>query len=164
MTWDGLCLVRYDVPCDLPQWLLPSRSLALTDENTIEAILVITCDLRHLSFSTLGSSPSFLLPVMSPLGSRSLFRGAFQLSSTFPRRSISSFNKTPPPANKGPNSGSEQALPIGPYYESIIVTPQPIPATKPEEPPTSSPKSPRSTAKKNTAARKNPSSRAGSCH
>ncbi|KAI4592924.1 hypothetical protein KJ359_010372 [Pestalotiopsis sp. 9143b] len=89
---------------------------------------------------------------MSPLGSRSLLRGAFQLSSTYPRRSISSFNKTPPPANKGPNSGSEQALPIGPYYESIIVTPQPIPATKPEEPPTSSPKSPRSTAKKNTAA------------
>ncbi|ETS73107.1 hypothetical protein PFICI_15282 [Pestalotiopsis fici W106-1] len=89
---------------------------------------------------------------MSPLASRPLFRGALQLSSTFSKRSISSFNKTPPPANKGPNSGSEQALPIGPYYEAIIVTPQPIPETKPEEPPTSSPKSPRSTAKKNAAA------------
>ncbi|KAF7523786.1 hypothetical protein G7054_g11630 [Neopestalotiopsis clavispora] len=95
---------------------------------------------------------------MSPLGSRSLLRGAVQLSSTFSRRSISSFNKTPPAANKGPNSGSEQAHPIGAYYEAIIVTPQPIPEVKPEEPPTSSPKSPRSTAKKTAAARKNPPS------
>ncbi|KAK9416994.1 putative Oxidoreductase-like domain-containing protein [Seiridium unicorne] len=89
---------------------------------------------------------------MSALGSRSLFRGAAKLSSTFPRRSISSFDKTPPAPNKGHNSGSEQAHPIGPYYEAIIVTPQPIPETKPEDPPTSSPKSPRSTVRKNAAA------------
>jgi len=70
----------------------------------------------------------------------------------FSRRPISSFNKTPPAANKGPNTSSEQAHPIGSYYEAIIVDPQPIPKTKPEDPPTSSPKSPRSTVKKTAAA------------
>ncbi|KAI1809305.1 oxidoreductase-like protein [Poronia punctata] len=43
-----------------------------------------------------------------------------------------------------PGESSEQAMPIGPYYETILVKPQPIPGTKPEEPPTSSPKSPKS--------------------
>ncbi|KAI1861974.1 uncharacterized protein JN550_010605 [Neoarthrinium moseri] len=89
---------------------------------------------------------------MSPMGSRSLFRAASKLSSGLSRRPISSFNKTPPAANKGPNAAGEQAMPLGPYYESIIVTPQPIPATKPEEPPTSSPKSPRTTTRKSAAA------------
>ncbi|KAI0412377.1 oxidoreductase-like protein [Xylaria grammica] len=46
-----------------------------------------------------------------------------------------------------PGESSEQALPIGPYYESILLKPQPIPKVKPEEPPTSSPKS-RSSSKK----------------
>ncbi|KAI0535059.1 oxidoreductase-like protein [Xylaria digitata] len=52
-----------------------------------------------------------------------------------------------------PRESSEQAMPIGPYYEAILRKPQPIPAVKPEEPPTSSPKS-RSTSKRATAAQK----------
>ncbi|KAH8193526.1 hypothetical protein TruAng_012308 [Truncatella angustata] len=86
---------------------------------------------------------------MSPLASRSLLRGATKLTSNISRRSISSFDKSPPSPIK---RASEQAHPIGPYYESIIVNPQPIPDKKPEEPPTSSPKAPRSTAKKTAAA------------
>ncbi|KAK8084287.1 hypothetical protein PG997_005558 [Apiospora hydei] len=68
---------------------------------------------------------------MSSAGSRSLFRGAQMIS----RRSISSFNKTPPAANKGHHANTEQAMPIGSYYEAIMAKPQPIPETKPEEPP-----------------------------
>ncbi|KAI0401101.1 oxidoreductase-like protein [Xylaria palmicola] len=41
-----------------------------------------------------------------------------------------------------PGESSEQAMPLGPYYESILTKPQPIPEVKPEEPPTSSPKAP----------------------
>ncbi|KAI1118676.1 oxidoreductase-like protein [Nemania sp. NC0429] len=51
-----------------------------------------------------------------------------------------------------PGESSEQAMPLGPYYEAILAKPQPIPKVKPEEPPTSSPKSPRSTVKKTAAA------------
>ncbi|ORY61741.1 oxidoreductase-like protein [Pseudomassariella vexata] len=89
--------------------------------------------------------------------SRSLLRRTAKFAAPLTRRPISSFNKTPPAANKGPGA-SEQAMPLGPYYEAIIVAPQPIPAVKPEEPPTSSPESPRSTTKKTTAAapEKNP--------
>ncbi|KAI1775971.1 oxidoreductase-like protein [Hypoxylon cercidicola] len=47
-----------------------------------------------------------------------------------------------------PGEASEQAVPLGPYYEAVLNRPQPIPEVKPEEPPTSSPKSPRSTVKK----------------
>ncbi|TRX89013.1 hypothetical protein FHL15_010135 [Xylaria flabelliformis] len=47
-----------------------------------------------------------------------------------------------------PGESSVQAMPIGPYYESILTKPQPIPKTKPEEPPVSSPKSPRKKAQK----------------
>ncbi|KAK8878932.1 oxidoreductase-like protein [Apiospora arundinis] len=86
---------------------------------------------------------------MSPAGSRSLLRGAMMVS----RRSISSFNKTPPAANKGHKADTAQAMPIGAYYEACLGMPQPIPKTKPEEPPvTSTTKSSRSTAKKTAAA------------
>ncbi|KAI0844227.1 oxidoreductase-like protein [Daldinia vernicosa] len=44
-----------------------------------------------------------------------------------------------------PGEASEQAVPLGLYYEAVLNRPQPIPDVKPEEPPTSSPKSPRST-------------------
>ncbi|OTB10618.1 hypothetical protein K445DRAFT_69861 [Daldinia sp. EC12] len=44
-----------------------------------------------------------------------------------------------------PGEASEQAIPLGLYYEAVLNRPQPIPDVKPEEPPTSSPKSPRST-------------------
>ncbi|KAF3063979.1 hypothetical protein GL218_01018 [Daldinia childiae] len=47
-----------------------------------------------------------------------------------------------------PGEASEQAVPLGLYYEAVLNRPQPIPDIKPEEPPTSSPKSPRSTVKK----------------
>ncbi|KAH9886618.1 oxidoreductase-like protein [Xylariomycetidae sp. FL2044] len=55
-----------------------------------------------------------------------------------------------------PGETSEQAVPIGPYYESILIKPQPVPEVKPEEPPTSSPKSPRTTTKKTPASNKKP--------
>ncbi|KAK7750726.1 hypothetical protein SLS62_007277 [Diatrype stigma] len=42
-------------------------------------------------------------------------------------------------------ASSDQAVPLGPYYDAIIITPQPIPDVKPEDPPTSSPNSPRTT-------------------
>ncbi len=47
-----------------------------------------------------------------------------------------------------PGEASDQAIPLGPYYESILIKPQPVPDVKPEGPPTSSPKSPRTTVKK----------------
>ncbi|KAI1373176.1 oxidoreductase-like protein [Hypoxylon crocopeplum] len=47
-----------------------------------------------------------------------------------------------------PGEASEQAVPLGPYYEAILNRPQPIPEVKPEDPPTSSPKSPRTTVRK----------------
>ncbi|KAI0173045.1 oxidoreductase-like protein [Hypoxylon sp. FL1284] len=47
-----------------------------------------------------------------------------------------------------PGEASEQAVPLGLYYEAVLNKPQPIPEVKPEDPPTSSPKSPRSTVKK----------------
>ncbi|KAI1104996.1 oxidoreductase-like protein [Jackrogersella minutella] len=50
--------------------------------------------------------------------------------------------------------GSGQAMPLGAYYEAILNKPQPIPAVKPEEPPTSSPKSPRPAVKKTPPAKK----------
>ncbi|KAI3330711.1 oxidoreductase-like protein [Ustulina deusta] len=54
-----------------------------------------------------------------------------------------------------PGESSTQAMPIGPYYESILPKPAPMPAAKPEQPPppTPSPKAPRSTTRK-TAAQK----------
>ncbi|KAK6948743.1 hypothetical protein Daesc_010514 [Daldinia eschscholtzii] len=52
-----------------------------------------------------------------------------------------------------PGEASEQAIPLGLYYEAVLNRPQPIPDVKPEEPPTSSPKSPRSTVKKAPAKR-----------
>ncbi|KAI1323111.1 oxidoreductase-like protein [Xylariaceae sp. FL0255] len=47
-----------------------------------------------------------------------------------------------PGGTLGESGSSEQAAPIGPYYEAILYKPQPIPEVKPEEPPASSPKSP----------------------
>ncbi|KAK8022946.1 oxidoreductase-like protein [Apiospora marii] len=85
---------------------------------------------------------------MSSAGSRSLFRGALMVS----RRSISSFNKTPPAPNKGHHASTEQAMPIGAFYEAVMHKPQPIPETKPEEPPVTSTKSSRNTAKKTASA------------
>jgi hypothetical protein len=78
-----------------------------------------------------------------------LMRSVLGRVATMPRRSISSFNKTPPPANRGPHSGGQQAMPLGAYYEAIITKPQPIPAKKPEEPPTTSEKSTTAPARKN---------------
>lgn len=53
-----------------------------------------------------------------------------------------------------PGEASEQAVPLGPYYDAILNRPQPVPEVKPEEPPTSSPKSPRRTTRKTPAAEK----------
>jgi hypothetical protein len=82
---------------------------------------------------------------MSPLGSRSLLRGASKVASLVPKRSMAS-----KPASK---PASEQVHPIGPFYEAILNKPQPISKTKPEMPPTTSTKSPR--GRKAAAARKN---------
>lgn len=89
---------------------------------------------------------------MSPLGSRSLLRGASRLTSMVPKRSMAT--KKAPAAGK-----SEQVHPIGAYYEAIMTKPQPLPKVKAEVPPTTSAKSTR--GRKSAAARKNPASRAG---
>ncbi|KAI1735649.1 oxidoreductase-like protein [Xylaria scruposa] len=60
-----------------------------------------------------------------------------------------------------PGESSVQAMPIGPYYESILTKPQPIPKTKPEEPPVSSPKSPRSSTKRAQKAKEDASASSG---
>ncbi|KAI1267900.1 oxidoreductase-like protein [Xylariaceae sp. FL1019] len=57
-----------------------------------------------------------------------------------------------PGGTPGEAKASEQAAPIGPYYEAILITPQPIPEVKPEEPPASSPKSTKNPATKKKAA------------
>lgn len=86
---------------------------------------------------------------MPPSSARALFQGASKFTTTTTyRRSASShaFYKAAP---------GEQAFPIGPFYEAILASgkPQPIiPDVKPEEPPQSSPKAPRSTTTKKTAA------------
>ncbi|OTA96165.1 hypothetical protein M434DRAFT_9036 [Hypoxylon sp. CO27-5] len=84
-----------------------------------------------------------------PLNTRPLIRasrvGLLARQTQTPRLFYSSGSQLP-----GGTSGesSEQATPLGPYYEAILNRPQPIPEVKPEDPPTSSPKSPRSTVKK----------------
>jgi hypothetical protein len=94
---------------------------------------------------------------------RSLLRGAARLPSAFSRRFVGSFNKSPPPANKGVDA--EQALPLGAYYEAIIAKPQPIPERKPEEPPQSSPKAPgKSSSRKTTATARKKASPPATAH
>src|SRR4051812_47510764 len=56
-----------------------------------------------------------------------------------------------PGGTPGESSDPTQAMPLGPYYETMLRKPQPIPESKPEEPPTSSPKSPKAAAKKPAA-------------
>lgn len=53
-----------------------------------------------------------------------------------------------------PGESPHQAMPLGLYYEAVLNRPQPIPEVKPELPPTSSPKSPRSTVKKSPPPKK----------
>ncbi|KAI1364085.1 oxidoreductase-like protein [Xylaria arbuscula] len=55
-----------------------------------------------------------------------------------------------------PGESSTQAMPIGPYYESMLTDPQPIPKAKPEQPPASSPKAPSSRSTKKAAAAPKP--------
>ncbi|CAJ2504748.1 Uu.00g121420.m01.CDS01 [Anthostomella pinea] len=91
-----------------------------------------------------------------PLNARTLLRAA-RLPSVIPRQPqihrafLSTGGKLP---GGTPGEASEQAVPLGPYYESILIKPTPLPDPKPEEPPTSSPKSPRTTVKKTPAAKK----------
>ncbi|KAI0155092.1 oxidoreductase-like protein [Xylariaceae sp. FL1272] len=66
-----------------------------------------------------------------------------------------------PGGTPGEAKSSEQAYPIGPYYESILITPQPIPEVKPEEPPASSPKSSKNPATKKKAAAASPAKDSG---
>ncbi|KAI1134585.1 oxidoreductase-like protein [Hypoxylon sp. FL0543] len=84
-----------------------------------------------------------------PLNTRILIRasrlGLHARQTQTPRVFYSSGSRLP---GGTPGESSEQAAPLGPYYEAILNRPQPIPEVKPEEPPTSSPKSPRSTVKK----------------
>jgi hypothetical protein len=73
--------------------------------------------------------------------------------STRSQRVFASTSSKLPGGTLGEASASQQAAPIGPYYEAILITPQPIPEVKPEEPPASSAaKAPRSTASKKKAA------------
>ncbi|XXG95343.1 hypoxanthine-guanine phosphoribosyltransferase [Hypoxylon texense] len=87
-----------------------------------------------------------------PLNTRSLLRvsrlGSLARQPQAHRAFYSSGAKLP---GGTPGEASEQAVPLGLYYEAVLNKPQPIPEVKPEEPPTSSPKSPRSTVKKSPA-------------
>ncbi|KAI1487132.1 oxidoreductase-like protein [Biscogniauxia mediterranea] len=90
-----------------------------------------------------------------PLNTRPFLRAARLQSlarppQIFPRASLSTGGKLPG-GTPGEAQIPEQAMPIGPYYESILIKPQPVPDVKPEEAPTSSPKSPRTTVKKTPA-------------
>ncbi|KAI0601222.1 oxidoreductase-like protein [Biscogniauxia sp. FL1348] len=90
-----------------------------------------------------------------PLNTRPFLRAArlqplVRPPRVFPRVSLSTGGKLPG-GTPGEAQTPEQAMPIGPYYESILIKPQPVPDVKPEEPPTSSPKSPRTTVKKTPA-------------
>ncbi|KAB5566095.1 oxidoreductase-like protein [Coniochaeta sp. 2T2.1] len=74
--------------------------------------------------------------ILTPRAARSLAQTLVQRQTrrTFATPPIKS--QTPPEPLDRPN---EQAMPLGPYYESIIHNPQPIPEKKPEQPPTSAP-------------------------
>ncbi|KAI1388062.1 oxidoreductase-like protein [Hypoxylon trugodes] len=85
-----------------------------------------------------------------PLNTRSFIRASrlgtsLARQSQTPRVFHSSGAKLP---GGTPGEASEQAMPLGLYYEAVLNRPQPIPEVKPENPPTSSPKSPRTTVKK----------------
>ncbi|KAH8649181.1 oxidoreductase-like protein [Xylariales sp. PMI_506] len=82
---------------------------------------------------------------MSPATTRSLLRSATRFTSVAARRPMSSA--------KPINTGSEQAHPIGPFYEAILTsTLHPTPKTKPEEPPASATKAAKTTARKAASA------------
>ncbi|RYO97303.1 hypothetical protein DL765_011267 [Monosporascus sp. GIB2] len=87
---------------------------------------------------------------MPPPSMRPLLRAARRIpvldGKVRTQRSFSNSNGKLPAGT--PGEASEQAIPLGPYYESILIKPQPVPDVKPEDPPTSSPKSPRTTVKK----------------
>ncbi|KAI3321038.1 oxidoreductase-like protein [Xylariaceae sp. AK1471] len=87
-------------------------------------------------------------PNMRPLMRVARIQSLFPRNSQIQRAFASSGTGTLPGGTPGESGSSDQAMPLGPYYESILHKPQPIPEAKPEEPPTSSPKSPRSTTKK----------------
>ncbi|KAI1074766.1 oxidoreductase-like protein [Whalleya microplaca] len=80
---------------------------------------------------------------------------AFQQPPQSHRAAFLSTGSRLPGGTPGEAASPAQATPLGPYYESILITPQPVPAVKPEEPPTSSPKSPRTTVRK-APAKKTP--------
>ncbi|KAI0509725.1 oxidoreductase-like protein [Xylaria bambusicola] len=79
-------------------------------------------------------------PNMKPLMRVARLQSA--LSRTHYPRAFASKGGNPLPGGT-PGESSTQAMPIGPYYESMLTDPQPIPKAKPEAPPASSPKSPR---------------------
>ncbi|KAB5542813.1 oxidoreductase-like protein [Coniochaeta sp. 2T2.1] len=70
-------------------------------------------------------------------------RAVRSLAQTLVQRQTRRTFATPPIKSQTPpeplDRSNEQAMPLGPYYESIIHHPQPIPEKKPEVPPTSAP-------------------------
>ena len=90
--------------------------------------------LRHRQSHISQGVPSGELKMKAPaFGARSA--GAIRLFyRQQPRRMFAT------PSTKAPSQ--EQAHPIGAFYESIMNKPQPIPAVKPEEPPSSATKTP----------------------
>ncbi|KAI1468981.1 oxidoreductase-like protein [Daldinia caldariorum] len=86
-----------------------------------------------------------------PIATRSLIRasrlGSLMRQPQTPRVFYSGGSRLP--GGTPGESSSDQAVPLGLYYEAVLNKPQqPIPDVKPEEPPTSSHKSPRSTVNK----------------
>ncbi|OIW24691.1 hypothetical protein CONLIGDRAFT_584269 [Coniochaeta ligniaria NRRL 30616] len=97
--------------------------------------------------------------LLIPRTARSLTQALLQGQ---PRRMFA----TPPIKSQTPpeplDASNEQAMPLGPYYDSIIHDPQPIPEEKPEAPPSSisddapspSPKAPRGRKSKDDTSKK----------
>ncbi|KAI0017982.1 oxidoreductase-like protein [Xylariomycetidae sp. FL0641] len=78
-----------------------------------------------------------------PLNARPLLRAArLQPLARSPRVPRAFYSSGGPLPGGTPGEASEQAVPLGPYYETILIKPPPVPDPKPEEPPSSSPKSP----------------------
>lgn len=71
-----------------------------------------------------------------------------------PRRTFATPPSKSPTPPKPIEPSNEQAQPLGPYYDSIIRDPQPIPDKKPEEPPTSATDDAPSSASKAPRGRK----------
>jgi len=92
--------------------------------------------------------------LLNPRAARSVALLARRSLQRQPQRTIATPPSKSPTPPKPLDRSNEQAMPLGPYYDSIIHDPQPIPDEKPEEPPTSVTDDAPSTAEKAPRGRK----------